>query len=39
MQYSEVYLKRQTSKMELFMKIVNGFKLLTIFSKSFIVDG
>ena len=38
-QYSEVYLKCETSKMELFMKIVNDFKLLNIFSKGFIVDG
>ena len=33
----EAYLEpRQTSKMELFMKIVNGLKLLTIFSENFI---
>ena len=29
----------QTHKMELFEKIVNGFQLLTIFSKSFISDA
>ena len=28
----------QTSKMELFVKIVNGIKLLTIFTKSCILD-
>ena len=29
---------KQTSKMELFPKIVNGFQLLTIFAKRFILD-
>ena len=28
----------QTSKMELFVKIINGIKLLTIFTKSSILD-
>ena len=30
---------RQTHKVELFEKIVNGFQLLTIFPKSFISDA
>ena len=34
--YSEPY---QTSKIELFSKIVDSFHLLTIFSKSFILDA
>ena len=36
---SEAYSERsQTSKMELFWKIVNGWKPLTVFAKSFILD-
>ena len=35
----EAYLEPlQTSKLELFAKIVNGFKPLTVFSKSSILD-
>ena len=34
-EYSEPY---ETSKMELFAKIVNGFQLFTIFAKSSILD-
>ena len=36
---SEAYLEPlQTSKTELFAKIVNGFKLLTVFAKSSILE-
>ena len=34
----EVLETNQTSKMELFVKIVNGIKSLTIFTKGFILD-
>ena len=34
----EVLETNQTSKMELFVKIVNGIKSLTIFTKAFILD-
>ena len=36
--YSGVFRTLQTCKMELFVKIDNGIKLLTIFTKSFILD-
>ena len=36
--FSGVFRARQTSKMELFVQIVNGIKLLTIFTKSSILD-
>ena len=36
--FSGVFRASQTSKMELFVQIVNGIKLLTIFTKSSILD-
>ena len=36
--FSDVFKTSQTSKMELFIKIVNGIILLTIFTRSFILD-
>ena len=37
--FPEAYLEAyQTYKMEFFTKIVNGFQLLTVFGKSFILD-